>query len=291
MFRCNLVEYIDLAQKIIPMRHIQIFEYFQKTRRKKETTLHWSSGRLDATETGIWKGKGIDVNVKAYKKGEKNGIPYSSRTLFTFPNDKTILKSIKYMDGSPIGKAAVADLIDYGVAIGLPDKAEISKYDVVLLPESRSLLLNEFLDAVLDIDPLQGRSWNPLVIRDAFHKMNCNEVIWDTEKIDKVQSESTKNQILRIIQRMAGNTEKFRISDHLQFPPLRKFIKTFMTISPEAQEAVRGKKVLIIDDFVTDGTTKRQMRDLVLPFGPGEVMNLALFSIRGLAGDNDKKED
>jgi hypothetical protein len=273
------------------MRHIQIFEYFQKTRRKKDLTLHWSTGRLDATETGVWKGKSIDANIKAYKKRKKNGIMCSSRTLFTFPNDKTILKSIKYMDGNPVGKKDVADLVDYGVTVGLSDRTEIEKYDVVLVPESRSLLLNEFLDAVLDIDPLRGRSWNPAVIRDAFTKMNCNEVVWDIEKIDRLQSESTRNQILAIIERLRGNSEKFRISDHLQFPPLRKFIKTFMRISPEAQEAVRGKRVLIIDDFVTDGTTKRQMRDLVLPFDPSEVMNLALFSIRGSAGDKEEKED
>lgn len=273
------------------MRYVQIFEYFQKTRRKMEETHYWSIGRIDVTDSGIWKGKGIDVNTKAYKKRVKDGVTCSSRTLFTFPNDKSILKSIKYMDEKPIGKKAVADLVDYGVAIGLPDKAEIEKYEVVLVPESRSLLLNEFLAAVLDIDPLRGRSWNPLLIRDAFHKMRCNEVIWDMEKIEGVQSESTRNQIMRIVQSMAGRTEKFRLSDHVSFPPHRKFVRTFMTITPEAQEAVRGKKVLLIDDFVTDGTTKRQMRDLVLPFGPSEVMNLALFSIRGIDGDKDKKDD
>lgn len=270
------------------MRYIKLFEYFQKTRQNSDTTLAWSAKKLNPLETGVWKGKGIEPNRGVYKKGNRNGIPYSSRTMFTFPNDGTLLDGIKYIkDG--ITRDNVAELVDYGISI-LPHRMELENFDVILIPDSRSKLLVEIVDALLDIAPAYSsgkKDWKPNVIPRAFSKRNCNEVEWDIEKIDRLNSESTRNQVLRIMNNVRGLTTPFRLSDHLQYPPHRKFVSRFMDISPIAQEDVRGKRVLIVDDFVTDGTTKRQMRDLVLPFGPKEVMNLALFNIKG-ARDSDE---
>jgi phosphoribosylpyrophosphate synthetase len=217
-----------------------------------------------------------------------DGIPYSSRTMFTFPNDGTLLENIKYISGG-ITRKDVAELVDYGISL-LPSKMELENYDVVLIPDSRSRLLVEMVDALLDIAPSYSshkKEWKPNVISRAFSKRNCNEVEWDMDKLNRVNSQDTRNQVLRIIEKVRGRTEPFRLSDHLQYPPHRKFVARFMDISPIAQEDVRGKRVLIVDDFVTDGTTKRQMRDLVLPFGPREVTNLALFNIKG-ARDSDE---
>jgi len=270
------------------MRYIKLFEYFQKSRQSTDTTLAWSAKRLNPLESGVWKGKGIEPNRGVYKKGTKDGIPYSSRTMFTFPNDGTLLDGIKYIkDG--ITRDKVAELVAYGISI-LPSKMDLENYDVVLIPDSRSKLLVEIVDALLDIQPAYSshkKDWKPNVINRAFTKRNCNEVEWDIEKIDRLSSESTKNQVLKIMNNVKGLSVPFRLSDHLQFPPYRKFVKRFMDISPVAQEDIRGKRVLIVDDFVTDGTTKRQMRDLVLPFGPKEVTNLALFNIKG-ARDSDE---
>jgi phosphoribosylpyrophosphate synthetase len=270
------------------MKYIKLFEYFQKTRQEPNTTLAWSAKKLDPLDIGVWKGKGIEPNRKIYKKGTRDGIPYSSRTMFTFPNDGTLLNNIKYIDGG-ITRDNVAELVDYGISL-LPSKMELERYDVVLIPDSRSKLLVEIVDALLDIAPGYSsgkKDWKPNVINRAFSKRNCNEVEWDIEKLDRVNSQDTRNAVLRIIQNVGGKTEPFRLSDHLQYPPYRKFVSRYMDISPVAQEDVRGKRVLIVDDFVTDGTTKRQMRDLVLPFGPKEVLNLALFNIKG-ARDSDE---
>jgi len=270
------------------MRHIKLFEYFQKSRQKPDTTLAWSGKKLNPLETGVWKGKGIEPNRSVFKKVTRNGIPYSSRTMFTFPNDGTLLDAIKYIkDG--ITRDDVAELVDYGISL-LPARMELENFDVILIPDSRSKLLVEIVDALLDIAPGYSsgkKDWKPNVISRAFSKRNCNEVEWDIEKIDRLNSESTRNQVLRIMNRVRGLAVPFRLSDHLQFPPHRKFVSRFMDISPVAQEDVRGKRVLIVDDFVTDGTTKRHMRDLVLPFEPREVMNLALFNIKG-ARDSDE---
>ena len=123
------------------MKHIKLFEYFQKTRQNVDTTLAWSAKRLNPLEVGIWKGKGIEPNRGVYKKGTKDGIPYSSRTMFTFPNDGTLLDGIKYIkDG--ITRDNVAELVDYGISI-LPAKMDLENYDVVLIPDSRSKLLVE----------------------------------------------------------------------------------------------------------------------------------------------------
>jgi|694.fasta_scaffold37801_2 phosphoribosylpyrophosphate synthetase len=270
------------------MRYIKLFEYFQKTRQTSDITLAWSTRRLNPLDIGVWKGKGIEPNRKVYKKGTMDGIPYSSRTMFTFPNDGTLLENIKYISGG-ITRKDVAELVDYGISL-LPSKMELENYDVVLIPDSRSRLLVEMVDALLDIAPSYSshkKEWKPNVISRAFSKRNCNEVEWDMDKLNRVNSQDTRNQVLRIIEKVRGRTEPFRLSDHLQYPPHRKFVARFMDISPIAQEDVRGKRVLIVDDFVTDGTTKRQMRDLVLPFGPREVTNLALFNIKG-ARDSDE---
>jgi phosphoribosylpyrophosphate synthetase len=270
------------------VRYIKLFEYFQKTRQTSDITLAWSTRRLNPLDIGVWKGKGIEPNRKVYKKGTMDGIPYSSRTMFTFPNDGTLLENIKYISGG-ITRKDVAELVDYGISL-LPSKMELENYDVVLIPDSRSRLLVEMVDALLDIAPSYSshkKEWKPNVISRAFSKRNCNEVEWDMDKLNRVNSQDTRNQVLRIIEKVRGRTEPFRLSDHLQYPPHRKFVARFMDISPIAQEDVRGKRVLIVDDFVTDGTTKRQMRDLVLPFGPREVTNLALFNIKG-ARDSDE---
>ncbi len=270
------------------MKYIKLFEYFQRTRQNSDTTLAWSKKRLNPLESEPWKGKGIEPNRKVYKKGTKDGIPYSSRTMFTFPNDGTLLDSIKYISGG-VTRDKIAELVDYGISL-LPSKMELENYDVVLIPDSRSKLLVEIVDALLDIAPSYSshkKEWKPNVISRAFSKRNCNEVEWDIDKLDRVNSQDTRNQVLRIIEKVRGKTEPFRLSDHLQYPPHRKFVARFMDISPVAQEDIRGKRVLIVDDFVTDGTTKRQMRDLVLPFGPREVTSLALFNIKG-ARDSDE---
>jgi len=270
------------------VRYIKLFEYFQKTRQTSDITLAWSTRRLNPLDIGVWKGKGIEPNRKVYKKGTMDGIPYSSRTMFTFPNDGTLLENIKYISGG-ITRKDVAELVDYGISL-LPSKMELENYDVVLIPDSRSRLLVEMVDALLDIAPSYSshkKEWKPNVISRAFSKRNCNEVEWDIDKLDRVNSQDTRYAVLRIIEKVRGRTEPFRLSDHLQYPPHRKFVARFMDISPIAQEDVRGKRVLIVDDFVTDGTTKRQMRDLVLPFGPREVTNLALFNIKG-ARDSDE---
>ncbi len=262
------------------MKHLHLFEYFQKTRTPKELALAWSGGRLNPLEHGVFSGRGIELNKKTFKRSSKNGIQTSSLTLFTFPNTDDLLRSIKSMDGNPVGPKDAKVLVDYGISAGLSQNANIESYDVILLPDSSSALLQELLAGINDIDPY-GKRWNPRVIKKAFTKRICDQVEWDMEKINGLSSDSTRNQVLRIVENMKGNPDIFKLSKHLQFPPYRKFVKRFMDITPEAQEAVRGKRVLIIDDFVTDGTTKRQMRDLVIPFGPSAVMNLALFNIKG----------
>ncbi len=269
------------------MKYIKLFEYFQKTRQTADTSLLWTTKKLNPLEKSIWKGRGIETNIKIYKRGSSAGIPYSSRTMFTFPNDGSLLNNIKYISGG-ITRKDVAELVDYGISL-LPSKIELEKYDVILIPDSRSGILVELVDALLDIKPTYGTKnyWKPNIISRAFSKRNCNEVEWDIDKLDRVNSQDTRNAVLKIIQKVSGMTEPFRLSDHLQYPPYRKFVSRFMEISPVAQEDVRGKRVLIIDDFVTDGTTKRQMRDLVLPFGPKEIFNLALFNIKG-ARDSDE---
>ena len=195
------------------MRYIKLFEYFQKTRQKADTTLAWSAKKLNPLETGVWKGKGIEPNRGVYKKGNRNGIPYSSRTMFTFPNDGTLLDGIKYIkDG--ITRDDVAELVDYGISI-LPSRMELENFDVILIPDSRSKLLVEIVDALLDIAPAYSsgkKDWKPNVIPRAFSKRNCNEVEWDIEKIDRLNSESTRNQVLRIMNNVRGLTAPFRSS-------------------------------------------------------------------------------
>jgi hypothetical protein len=150
------------------------------------------------------------------------------------------------------------------------------------------------IDELYDVDVAFGsggaiKEFRPRIIRNAFTKRTWNEVEWDMKKIDKL-AEETKNDVLRTIERLKTNkgTEKVKLSSNV-IPRYRKFIKRFLDIRPEVADMIRGKDIIIMDDFVTDGTTRKEMRNLAVPFSPRSILSLALFYLRGQKQESDPK--
>jgi|688.fasta_scaffold30575_18 hypothetical protein len=270
------------------MKYIKLFEYFLKSRTPDEI-LMWNKPINNPLKGGRF--KDVILNRDGIKIMNYDGVPVIKREMYEFPNDDTLLDDVKY--NKNISSKEIDLLLQYGFS-HLPRRVELEKYTMVLIPQTGSIILDKMIDELYDVDVEFGsggaiKEFRPRIIRNAFTKRTWNEVEWDMKKIDKL-AEETKNDVLRTIERLKTNkgTEKVKLSSNV-IPRYRKFIKRFLDIRPEVADMIRGKDIIIMDDFVTDGTTRKEMRNLAVPFSPRSILSLALFYLRGQKQESDPK--
>jgi hypothetical protein len=270
------------------MKHVQLFEAFLKGMDKGIFLRLAKSGEVPQVYQGVTLTSNKRVSSRLYKD---TSVETSKRDLYEFPNKESLIEDTKYMQGS-VTQKDIRSLIELGF-IKMHPQVDLTAYDLILTPQSTSLVLDEIMNVLLNVEPSSAygpaKTWNPQVIRGAFTKRTWNEVEWDMELIDRLSNSGTKNEVLKLKERLTATKggEKAKLSGNV-IPRFRKFLKQFMDITPEALSALAGRKVIILDDFVTDGATRRQMQRLAVPGGPQKILNLALFHVVGYKQEDDE---
>lgn len=267
------------------MKHIQLFEWFLKTREPEEI-LRWDKPINNPLKYGRF--KDVIVNSKRVSPRTTKGVRTLAREMYEFPNDKELLKDVKYMTN--LSDREISTLVDYGLS-HMPKKIDLMDYDTILIPQTGSKIVYKILDSLYNVETEFGSNkktqWNPKVYDNAFIKRKWKDVEWNMDLINKT-GEKTKNDVLNMIERLKtqkGNDDA-KLGGNV-IPIYRKFLDKFMDINPEIAKDLAGKRVIILDDFVTDGATRKQMRNLTIPYGPKSILNLALFHIRGQKRESD----
>ena len=267
------------------MKYIKLFEYFLKSKTPDEI-LRWNKPINNPLKGGRF--DDVILNKKRFTTRTTDGVKTAKWEMYEFPKDTTLLDDFKYVKN--IEPKQLDLLLQYGFS-HLPRVSELEKYDIVLIPQTGSIILDKMIDELYDVDVAFGRGgikeFRPRIIRNAFMKRTWNDVEWDMDKLNHVGGK-TKEDVLRIIERLKTNkgTEKVKLSSNV-IPRHRKFLKRFLDIRPEVADMIRGKNVIIMDDFVTDGATRKEMRNLAIPFGPKSILSLALFHLRGQKQESD----
>lgn len=267
------------------MKHIQLFEWFLKTRTPREI-LDWNNPLNNPLKSGRF--KDVVVNDKRVTHRSKNGVSTISREMYEFPNDPELLKDVKYAKN--LSDKELKTLLEFGVA-HMPKKIDLSEYKAVLIPQTGSNIVHKVMETLLDVDPGFGQNtnaeWKPKIYYNAFMKRKWKDVEWNMSMINRT-SEKTREDVLKLIEKLKTQKgdEEAKLSDNV-IPRYRKFIKTFMDIRPAVASDIAGKNIIILDDFVTDGTTRKQMRNLAIEYKPKSILSLALFHIRGQKQESD----
>ena len=269
------------------MKYIKLFEWFLKTRDPEEI-IGWNKPMNNPLKDGRF--KDIRINDTRLTGRTKNGVKTINRELYEFPNDPELLHDVKYAKNIPAKD--LTTLLEFGIA-HMPNRSvDLGDYNVLLIPETGSNIVFKLMETLFDVIPGYGqggnkKEWRPQIYHNAFKKRKWKDVEWNMELINRT-SEATRKDVLKLIEKLRTKkgAEYAKLSDNV-IPRYRKFIKTFMDIRPAVAADIAGKKIIILDDFVTDGTTRKQMRNLVIPYGPREILNLALFYIRGQKQESD----
>jgi hypothetical protein len=269
------------------MKYIKLFEWFLKTRSPEEI-IQWNKPMNNPLKDGRF--KDIKINDKRLTGRDRDGVKMMSRELYEFPNDPELLNDVKYAKN--ISNKDLTTLLEFGIS-HMPNRTvDLGDYNVLLIPETGSNIVFKLMETLFDVIPGYGqggnkKEWRPQIYQNAFKKRKWKDVEWNMDLINRT-SEATRNDVLKLIEKLKTKKgeEYAKLSDNV-IPRYRKFIKTFMDIRPAVEADLSGKNVMILDDFVTDGTTRKQMRNLVLPYKPRSILNLALFYIRGQKQESD----
>ena len=214
------------------------------------------------------------------KESKVNTKTYS---LYNFINDKpnkesNLLEDIKSM------KYPKKDTIQM-IKVGLNNMNNISllDYDTIVAPKSSSKILPLFIDEVVAyIEDQRKQAEMPLkkikVINEAFEKIPGKDIEWDYAGIEAISDQKTKTNIYKLIDRISKLSKGISISKQV-FVGYRKYLKSFMKLTPAGAGA--SGKVLMIDDFITGGTTIKEMRRLLSP----NTFALTLFDVVGINPD------
>lgn len=214
--------------------------------------------------------KDSKVNTKTY-------------SLYNFINDKTNKES-KLLEDIKSMKYSKQDTVQM-IKVGLNNMTKISllDYDTIVAPKSSSKILPIFINEIVEYikDQRKNTEMPPKdlkVINDAFEKIPGKDIEWDYPTIEAITDEKTKNNIYKMIDRISKLTTGVSLSKQV-FVGYRKYLKAFMKLTPNSSGA--SGKILIVDDFITGGTTIKEMRRLM----GGNIFALTLFDVVGIDPD------
>lgn len=208
-------------------------------------------------------------------------------SLYNFINDKAnkeskLLEDIKQM------KYSKKDTVEM-IQIGLNNMNNISlaDYDTIVAPKSSSKILPIFIEEIIEYikDQRKVAEMPPKdvkVIEDAFEKIPGKDIEWDYPAIEAIEDQKTKDNIYKMIDRISKLSTGVSLSKQI-FVGYRKYLKAFMKLTPSGSGA--SGKILMVDDFITGGTTIKEMRRLL----GGNAFALTLFDVVGI--DPNAKPD
>lgn len=191
---------------------------------------------------------------------------------FENSNDKDLLKKLKSFDSS-IQPHDMDLFVSKGVQ-GLDKANPLNEFDSIVYPKSSSKLLNEFVKRCAE------KSGVAELVPDAFVKSTVDDITFDTDAIERVGNEKTRKQIYKAIDHIKDSG--YLVMKEI-FAPYRKFVKDFMIFNKAEDRhvfnLVHRKKVLLIDDYRTTGTTLKEMMRQLLKLDPKEVVICVILKV------------
>jgi pyrimidine operon attenuation protein/uracil phosphoribosyltransferase len=115
---------------------------------------------------------------------------------------------------------------------------------------------------------------------DSFVKASREQIKFDWAKIEGLD-QKTKTAVTKIADTVKGSDGEFKMKEI--FAPYRKFISDFLIFNSEETRAVynsiTGKRVILVDDYRTSGTSLKQMLDLLVRYEPEYILAVILVKI------------
>ena len=214
--------------------------------------------------------------------------------LWNYPNkeDKT-LENIKYME---FDENSTRNMIKIGLR---NSGVDLIGYDLIISPKSSSKILPIFIDEISAEISRQYEKYGispkiPKISENSFEKLKWKDVEWDWERIEEIKPKAMMalNAEMKRIERRNWD-EKVKFQGGPLYRDFRYLISRFMKLTPQGISNVNSaRKILIVDDFITGGSTKRQMEKLIKEQNPGvETFSLAIFQIKTSQSENISQEN
>jgi hypothetical protein len=200
---------------------------------------------------------------------------YTYYYCYEFENDKDreLLKNIKIF--SDIIDTNHSELFIKKAIQGLDHRHKLNQFDCIIHPKSSSLLLSKFAKYCND------KSGASVLIPDTFIKVEKSGINFDYEKINAISNEGTKKQIYKAIEKIMSTNDPFKMKEI--YAPYRKFIKDFLIVSTEDKRVnnlIKGKTVLLIDDYRTTGTTLKEMMNMLIDLEAKRVVICVIIDVK-----------
>lgn len=155
----------------------------------------------------------------------------------------------------------------------------VSKYSkesaFIVTPETTALLLKDIVDELNN-----KTTYDAEVSFDGFTKNDVKDIKVDYDLIKSSVKESQQQDIINLMEGYLKQFQKqgyFKIKEIKQ-PQYRKFLTNLFTIKDESLiEKIKGKKIILIDDVLTSGTTLRSVYSILTTLTKPE--NIQIFTI------------
>ena len=250
------------------MERLLSFQLFEGVRKQGEVYKLDFSGDADGDIMSL------KFSNKKRKKMYSGPTEYEYYYAFEFDsNDKEFLESLKSLDDK-ISPDEAKMLVNKAV-IGFDHAFNAASYDTIVYPQSSSVILKKLATQ------LHNKSGNSFTIPDSFVKASRGEIKFDHAKIDKLPLR-TKKEVERIIRKIKSEEGTFKI--HSVWSKYRKFIQEFLIFNKDQDRkvfnAITGKKVILLDDYRTSGTTLKEMISSLLALKPEKIAVFILVKVK-----------
>jgi len=182
------------------------------------------------------------------------------------------MKSLKTLDNN-IKPRDVSQLVNKAV-LGFNIVFGANKFDTIVAPVSSSLILTEI------VNQLQKKSGVANLFSDAFVKNASTDITLDMDKVNNLP-EKTYKSVMKSFEKATAPEKPFKIKEI--FSAYRKFFHDFIKFNKSEDKklfnAVEGKRVILVDDYTTSGTTIKEMMKQLSDCGAAEVVIFVLIKL------------
>lgn len=213
-----------------------------------------------------------------YKSSIKGSEPiYSILNYVSSPESTKLLTSLKGKGPYVVNDKQIHQLLA-GV-IGASKQVMTSlKPDVILYPKSSSPLVKQFVDAIHQAYP------NIEILDDAFVKKvlqaGDEEALLNTSHPDwKKFADENPDAVIELKKTLKRHIKDGNLELKKLYKPYVKFIKNFVEMKDASTvlDKVIEKRILVIDDILSSGTTMLEMFRQLREFEPTEIAGLTIF--------------
>lgn len=185
---------------------------------------------------------------------------------------RDLVYKLKSMDDT-LSKDSIQLLVNKAV-IGADSVHNLSSFDTIIYPKSSSKILTAFAEQ------LQRKSGVAKLVPDSFVKASREQIKFDWNKIGNLDPK-TKSAVTKITDTIRGAEGEFKMKEI--FAPYRKFISDFLVFNSEESKevfnSIAGKKIILVDDYRTSGTSLKQMIDILVRYEPEYILAVILVKI------------